>query len=293
MNNSPIVVSGLPLIIRGKLPRMLQLQNEYYDPIPNADSVVDTVMKGFGRKADIFTFVQDVANTEPKYKYYMELDGAAVLRLTTYDHWWKKQIIDKTRNMIRKASKAGVEIKVVPFSDDVVNGIMSIYDESPYRQGRPFLHYKKGFDAIKASHITYVERSDFIGAFFEGKMIGFIKLVHSNGFSNLMQILSMVEHREKAPTNALIAKAVEICTAKNVPLLHYGMWSRRTMGDFKKKHGFERFEVPRYFIPLNVKGRALLSTGFHRPLKERLPEDYVDKLAEVRTKLRARKLAAA
>jgi hypothetical protein len=102
-----------------------------------------------------------------------------------------------------------------------------------------------------------------------------------------------VEHREKAPTNALIAKAVEICTTKKVPLLHYGMWSRRTMGEFKKKHGFERFEVPRYFIPLNVKGRALLGTGFHRPLKERLPEDYVDKLVAVRTKLRARKLAAA
>lgn len=271
---------------------MLRLQNEFYDPLRDAKPLVNALLENAKARADIFTFIQDVARPQPRYDYHMEPSGQAVLALTTYEHWWKKQISDKTRNMIRKAPKAGVEIRLVPFSDELVNGIIGIYDESPLRQGRPFLHYKKGFDAIRASHITYVERSEFIGAFFEGKMIGFIKLVHSDGFSNLMQILSMMQHREKAPTNALIAKAVEICIEKKVPLLHYGMWSRRSMGEFKIRHGFEKVEVPRYFVPLNVRGKIFLSLGFHRPLKERLPENYVDKLVDVRTKLRARKAVA-
>jgi hypothetical protein len=289
---SAFSLCGIDLVQRGGFARILRLQNEFYDPIPDAKKLVNAVLESNEVSADIFTFVQDVARTEPKYDYHMEPSAQAILRLATYDHWWKKQISDKTRNMVRKAPKAGVEIRVVPFSDEVVNGIMEIYDESPLRQGRPFLHYKKGFAAIRASHITYVDRSEFIGAFYQGKMIGFIKLVHSDGFSNLMQILSMVQHREKAPTNALIAKAVEICTQRQVPILHYGMWSRRSMGEFKIRHGFERVEVPRYFVPLTVRGRLLMSLGFHRPLKERLPETCVDKLVDVRSRFRSRKAAA-
>ncbi len=65
----------------------------------------------------------------------------------------------------------------------------------------------------------------------------------------------MISERDKAPTNALIAKAVEICAEAGVGLLQYGIWSRRSMGAFKKHNGFQAVEVPRYYVPLNWRGK--------------------------------------
>jgi len=186
--------------------------------------------------------------------------------------------------MIRKSQKKGLDVRVIEFTDEFVKGIEEIYNESPMRQGKPFIHYKKDFQTLKRDHITYLERSEFIGAFYQGELIGFVKLVHGNGVSNLMQIISKIGHRDKAPTNALIARAVEICAQRGVPYLHYGVWSRRGLGDFKIHHGFERFDVPRYFVPLNVKGKLILALRLHRKISEHLPGNCADFLAGLRTK---------
>jgi hypothetical protein len=57
---------------------------------------------------------------------------------------------------------------------------------------------------------TFLEKSVFIGAFLGEELIGFAKLTwdETRTQANLMHILAMVEHRDKAPTNALIAQAV-------------------------------------------------------------------------------------
>ena len=155
---------------------------------------------------------------------------------------------------------------------------------APYAEGRPYWHYRNDFATVKGAHITYVEQTDFIGAFLGTELIGYIKLVHGRGKSSIMQILSKIAHRDKAPNNALIAKAVEICTANNVPHLHYATWSRRGLGDFKISHGFQRFEVPRYFVPLTAKGAFMLRFKLHHRLRDRLPEKWVDYFALVRAK---------
>ena len=207
-----------------------------------------------------------------------------MLQLSTYDHWWKKQINDKTRNMVRKAYKAGVEIRAVDFSEELVERIAGIYNETPIRQGRRFKHYGKSLTTIKNEHATFLDRSDFFGAYYGPELVGFVKLVHGENVSSLMQIISMVSHRDKAPTNALIAKAVECCASKNVPFLQYGTWSRRSMGDFKKHHGFQRFQIPRYYIPLTPLGRILLRCGLHRRFIDRVPESWLDQFATWRSK---------
>jgi hypothetical protein len=273
-----------PLSFQGRFPRVGRLRDEYYDQIESPEAFLGALNREAPACCDIFTFAQPVADPVPRYSYPREADSVAVLELSSYEHWWKKQVNDKTRNMVRKAAKAGVELRETTFDDEFVAGIVRIYNESPLRQGRRFRHYGKPFDVIKQEHSTFLDRSELIGAYYEGELIGFIKLVHGQGVSNLMQIISMISHRDKAPTNALLAKAVERCTTLGIPRLHYGVWSRRSMGDFKKHHAFTRVEIPRYYIPLTTVGSLALRLGLHRSVMDRIPEPWLDKMADWRTK---------
>ena len=281
-----MLVENKEVVVSGKFPRIARLQDEYYDWVEDPRDIVAKVKSG-GVKADMFTFLQKVTDRTTRYDYHHEQDSIAVLPITTYEHWWTKQINVKTRNMVRKAEKCGVSVRVVEFNDDLIKKIKEVYDESPLRQGKPFKHYGKDLATLKSSHISFLDRSQFIGAFYGNELIGFIKLVHDEGISHLMQIISKISHRNKAPTNALIAKAVEICAQRGMPYLHYGIWSKRGLGDFKKHHAFEKLDLMRYFIPLNVKGKMILALKLHHKFSERLPQKWVDIILGLRSRWNA------
>lgn len=283
-----IIIDDIETVISGRFIRIARLKAEYYEFVDDPSNFIAKA-KSNEVSADLFTFVLGVGDRNTRYDFHTEIDNISVLPITTYENWWKRQINDKTRNMIRKAQKKAVDVRVIKFSDDLVKGIVEIYNESPTRQGKPFLHYGKDFETVKRGHISYMERSEFIGAFYKNELIGFVKLVHGNGVSNLMQIIAKIAHRDKAPTNALISKAVEICARLNVPYLHYGVWSRRGLGGFKKHHAFQRFEVPRYYIPLNYRGRLILKLGLHHKIVNLLPENWVDILLSLRSKWSSRR----
>jgi hypothetical protein len=283
-----MTIEGKAIAVSGRFPRIARLRAEYYEYVAEPRSFIDQ-LKASGGRADVFTFLQETPEKEPKHRFRHEWESISVVRISTFDHWWKKQVNDKTRNMVRKAQKAGVELRAVPYSDEFVRGIVKIYNESPVRQGKPFKHYGKNFETIKAEHGEYLDRAELIGAYYQDELIGFIKLVHGRGVSNLMNIISMISHRDKAPTNALIARAVEICAQRGVPYLHYGLWSKRGLGDFKKHHAFEQMDVVRYFVPLKIRGQIALGLKLHRSLTEMLPEKLVNVLAEWRAKWNARR----
>ena len=116
-------------------------------------------------------------------------------------------------------------------------------------------------------------------------MIGFAKVTHSANYSIVMNVVAMISHRDKAPVNALIAKTIEVCSKKSIPLLMYGVWGRRPgLKDFKVANGFERFEIPRYFVPLSRKGKLLLKLSLHRRLIDRIPEKLLIKLGDLRAR---------
>jgi len=265
-------VQNVEVLVSGRLLKRGRLAAEYYEWVEEPDSFLRD-LAGAPSRIDLFTFVQHVSNLTPRRDFFYETETLAVLPITSYENWWKTQVNDKTRNMIRKAGKAGVELRVAEFNDEFVNGIMAVYNECPVRQGKAFKHYQKDFATLKRTHETFRDRSDFIGAYYQGQLIGFAKLVHGRGVSSLMQIISMLGHRDKAPTNALIAKAVEICTQRSVPLLHYGIWGRAGgLGDFKKHHAFQCFELPRYTVPLSPLGRLMLRLKLHRNAADYVPE---------------------
>jgi hypothetical protein len=283
-----MTIDGIDLDLGGRFFKLAKLHNEHYDYLPDPAAFI-AKLKNSGAKIDLFTFVSEIHGRSPKYGFHQEPDHLAVIPLTTYENWWKHQISDKTRNMARKAAKKGLEIKTVRFDDDFVRGIQGINDESPVRQGKPYWHYREDFETVKRLNITFGEQSEFIGAYLGSELVGYIKLVRGNGKASIMQILSKIAHRDKAPNNALMAKAVEICTEMNIPALHYAYWSRRGLGDFKISHGFQCFDIPRYFVPLTRKGALVLKLRLHHKLKERVPEKWMDIYIHWRAKFLAMK----
>ena len=265
-----MTIDGLALCISGRFLRIARVRDEPYECLHDSERFVAT-LRNQRHRPDLLSFMQPVGDQQPHHPFYHESESLAVLRITTYNDWWKKKIRTHTRNHIRKALKRGVELRQVPFDDDLVRGVKAIYDECPLRQGKPCWHYRKDFETIKAGLATFLDRSDFIGAFWQGELIGFIKMTSENATAGLMHIISMIAHRDKAPTDALIMKAVELCAGKKISDLHYGLWSSGGFGKFKENHSFECYEVPRYFVPITSKGWLALKLGLHRRLADRLP----------------------
>lgn len=285
-----MIIANKEIVVDGKLLKIAKLKGEYHEWLDDPCGFVDE-MKRQRTGADVFTFIQSITDRTPRFQFYHEWESVAAVPISTYDTWFKKQINDKTRNMIRRAQKSGVEVRLVPFNDDLVKGIKNIYDETPVRQGKPFKHYGKSLETLKESHITFLEKSDFLGAYYQDELIGFVKLVREGKASDMMHIISMVGHREKAPTNALIAKAVELCAERGDCYLQYGPWSGRTLIDFKKHHAFERVDLPRYFVPLNLTGKVMLKLKLHRKMTSVLPEKWRYALINVRNRFNEARLA--
>ena len=282
-------VDGIDISTSGKIIRIARVSAEGYEFIDDPPSFISDMKKNDIR-ADIFTFTQKLPDTEPMYRYHMEWDNVAALPITSFDHWWTKQLNDKTRNMIRRAGKKGVVVKIVEFDDEFAKGITNIYNESPMRQGKPFWHYGKGFETVRKENATFLERSYFIGAYFENELIGFIKLVYEKDFASMMQIISMIKYRDKAPTNALVAKAVEICADNRIPYLVYakysahGMKKRDSLSEFKHHNRFLKVDIPRYYVPLTIKGNVAIKLKLHRNIAQLLPENVMAFMKDIRRK---------
>jgi len=280
-------VDNKVVVVTGKWIKTASIRDEWDQDIEDPASLI-AELRNSGVKADIFTFWQRLPETKPKYNYYMEWESIAAIPIKSFNHWWGK-LPEETRRNIKKAVKRGVIVKVVDFDDELVRGIMNIYNEIPIRQGKPFWHYGKKFDVVKRENSTFLDKSDFIGAYYNEELVGFLKLVNVGEYAFPMQILSMVKHRDKAPTNALIAKAIEICDQKRIPYLVYGTWSSGGLSEFKRRNGFEKFLLPRYYIPLNIKGTIALKLHLHHGIVGMLPEKLILYLIDLRTKWYSRK----
>lgn len=283
--NHIISVNDIDFKVQGRFIKTAQLNDEYYVGVPDAAALIAQMRRQPSRLgADVFTFVQALHDREPHFSHLLSWDQMAVLPLTTYAHWFDKQLTFKPRNRLRKAWKSGVEVRVVEFSDDFIRAVMAIYNETPLRQGKRNWHYGKDFDTVKREHATFLERSEFIGAYVGDELVGFAKLTHSAQHSIVMNMVAKVSQRDKAPTNALLAKAIEQVTAWHIPLLNFGVWGRRGLNEFKLANAFECSAVPRYHVPLTLKGEWALKLNLHRGVKERLPEHWIVKLADTRAR---------
>jgi hypothetical protein len=279
--------------------KWLKLASVRHEELVEGDTVADpqsvvSQLKRSGLGADLFTFAQRLPNNAKKYKYFTEWENAAVIPITNFSHWWKDCAEYSIRKAVNRAKKLGVVVKVAQFNDEFVQGTCPIYNEVPVRQGKAFWHYGKDFQTIKRELGTYLERSTFLAAYYHNELIGFMKITWVNTTGTITQILSMKSHFDKRPNNALIAKAIEICESECKTHFIYGSFvyydPNSTLTEFKRRNGFEPVPLPRYYIPLTLKGKIALRLGLHRGIAGNTPEAVMRQYLKLRRLLSERKL---
>ena len=284
-------IDGRTIVVTGKWLRVAAANDEDLvegEVVPNPQVFISELKKS-PVGADILTFPQSMLEAPPTHRYPFEWDNVALARTEDFNAWWKN-LPQEARKNARRAIKKGVSVRVAKFDDDFVKGIKGIYDETPVRQGMHFWHFGKDLATVKMENGTYLDRSEFIGAYLDAELIGFIKFVYVDKRAKIMQILSKTRHYDKRPMNALIAKAVEVCNEKGMSYLEYSKFTfgnKKTsqLTEFKRRNGFEPLKFARYYVPLTLKGRIALKLKLHRGLLGILPSGLIDILLRVRSRL--------
>lgn len=280
------------VVIKGNILKSAEIYDESwleFKNMPEPTTIINKLIES-AVKPDLFTFTQKVHDKSARYPYHTEQDNLSVANFESYTDWFEKKINRSVRKHIRKSVAEGLRTERVAFTDEFVNGIVSIYNELPVRQGRKFWHYGKSFDEVKQDNSTYLDRSVFIGTYFNSELVGFLKFVADGNVATIMQILSKSSYASKRPTNALISKAVEECESSNIKYLVYGkhIYGKKdesSLITFKENNGFRMMEFPKYYIPLTVKGRIALKLGIHKGYANLIPGNIRKSLLSIRSKL--------
>lgn len=270
--------SSRQLVITGRWLKTARVVDEGLlegETFPDPELFVESFHQA-GGKADILTFVEKLPNTQPRYAYYWEWSNLATLPITTYSNWLKNQTEHDVRSAIKKAARLGVVVKTAELDDAFLKGVKAIYDESPVRQGTRFWHYQKDLKTIKKETSTYADRSTFLGAYFEDQLIGFLQLVYlGNVEAVVFHIIALKKFAKLKPSNGLIAKAVELCEQRGIAYMTYARYvyrnPRSSLTEFKRRNGFQKSLLPRYYIPVTAKGKMALKLRLHRPLVDWIP----------------------
>jgi hypothetical protein len=228
---------------------------------------------------DILTFAQKLPAVSPMWKYPIEWESVAAVRLSNFTTWWES-LPQETRKNARRATKRGVVVDVRPLDDDLIRDIVELNNDSPMRQGAPFHHYGKSFDQVKKDQSTHLERSDFICAYVGKELIGFLKMVYCGAFGSLLLLITKPSHNDKRTANALMVKAIERCLERGMSFMVYGKYRYgnqppTSLMKFKDHHGFSEIMVPRFYVPLTLKGEIGMAMKLHRDRVALLPESVI------------------
>jgi hypothetical protein len=276
-------VNGRNIIVQGRWLKVANIHEEEWSEaeIDKPEECIQSLKDhhSHGLRADVFTFTQKLPNREAKYPYPMEWDSLAVIHLTTFAEWWEG-LPQETRKNTRRAAKRGVVVKVVQLDEKLIQDIMELNNASRMRQGRLFDHYGKTLEQVRKDQSSFPASSDYVCAYFGKELLGFVKIVRCGEISTILQIITKEDSNDKRPSNALIVKLVEHCFETGMKYVIYGKYvygnkRRSSLIEFKKRHGFREVLVPRYYVPLTVKGRIGIAFNLQRGLVGILPNAII------------------
>jgi hypothetical protein len=239
-----------------------QYSIEYiYDAEPTSGLLADLRQKG----VDLFTFAQrSFLNSGPQHAFPKENEVIALLEINTFDDWWRFQIGKKVRQRILGAQRKGIAVKLVEANEDFFKGARSVYNETPMRQGLRYEGYGLSLSDVRKK-FGNLERSDILGAYLEGKLVGFIWIVYGDRVASIESYVSLIKYRSKAPNNVLMAEAVKRCSERGFHFLWYARFGYlQGLDMFRKHHGFAASPNVRYFVPLSTKGVLAIRLGIHK-----------------------------
>ena len=279
-----IEVNGQPLVAHGKWLKIASVHDEEWlvDETSSPELCAKTLknQKRGAVRADIFTFAQKLPNKSPKYDYPMAWESVAAVELTSFKAWWES-LPQEARKNVRSSQKRGVTVDIKPFDDNLIKAISDVNNDSPTRQRIRNAHYGKSLERVRKDYSAFVDRSDFIVTNIGDETIGFLKLVYRGEVASILNLTTKGSHYDKRPGNALIAKAVELCEAKGVRYLTYGLFNYGNKKDsplreFKIRNGFQEVLVPRFYLPLTFWGKLCFKLNIHRGLLGILPQNVIN-----------------
>jgi hypothetical protein len=282
---------GRDVLVSGRFVRIAEIHEEEW----TADQVIGdpadylAAIRKCGTRVDVFTFTQKLPQRELKPGYTVEWDNVAAIHTGEFDAWWNG-LPQEARKNSRRAVKRGVTVREFKLDEQAVRGIMEIYNEVPMRQGRPFAHYGKPYERVAQELSSLPDRSEFIGAFHGEELVGFIKLVYMGDIASILHIVSKHSHYDKRPSNALVTFCAERCRDRGIAWLTYGkfQYGNKTdspLTEFKRRNGFEKVDMPRYYAPLTTVGRVFTGLRLHRGLIGLLPAGVISALLATRARL--------
>ncbi len=276
-------VNGKKVFAEGRWLRMAMVRSDemMVNELENPELYIKKLREDGTRdiKADIFTFTQKIPATTPKYPYPMECESVAAIHLVTFKEWWES-LPQETRKNVRRSQKRGVVIRLKEFDDDLIEGIRGVNDDSPLRQGMRNAYYGKSSEESRKLYGEFVGRCDFICAYFDNELIGFLHLVYRGDVASILNLTTKPSHFDKRPANALMAKAVEVCKSRGISYITYGLYNYgnkrdNSLREFKVRNGFKEILMPRFFVPLTQWGKLCMKVKLHRGLVGILPHSVI------------------
>ena len=136
-----IQVNEKTVIISGKWLRFATILHEEWleGPLLNAPDLIIAALKNTKCAADIFAFSQKPYEASAYYPHYYTLDNAAAIPITLSRTGSNEAFLGKLRQDVSRATRLGVTVRQTVLDDALLEGITRIYNETPIRQGAPFL----------------------------------------------------------------------------------------------------------------------------------------------------------
>jgi hypothetical protein len=229
--------------------------------------------------ADVFTFAQKLPSNRPRYSFPMEWESVAAIPILSFKEWWDG-LPQETRKNVRRSQKRGVVIAVKELDSNLVEEIRGVNDDSPQRQGAKNAYYGLTSEDTWKRYGDFNGRCDFICAHSSGEMIGFLHLVYREDVAAILNLTVKASHFDKRPSNALVARAVEICEGRGISHISYGLYNYgnkrdSSLREFKIRNGFKEILIPRYFVPITPWGSLCMKAKLHRGLIGILPHSVI------------------
>jgi hypothetical protein len=285
-------IGGRRLVARGKRLRIATIRGDEMAEreLENPMLYINELKGGSNQtlKADIFSFVQKLPATLPRYAYPMEWESVAAIHLGGFKQWWEA-LPQETRKNVRRSEKRGLVVKTREFDRDLIEGIRDINDESPLRQGMRNPYYGKSVEETKELYGEFIGRCDFICAYSGEELVAFLHLVYRGDVASILNLTTKASHFDKRPANALVAKAVEVCEQRGISYVTYGLYNygnkrNSPLLQFKIRNGFEEIRVPRFYVPLTAWGAICVKLKLHRGLIGILPSSVISLVVDLRSK---------
>jgi hypothetical protein len=192
----------------------------------------------------------------------------ALLSFDNFDEWFASLKKD-TRNEIRKGSKRGVETKVIEeLSVSEAQEIVSLFRESPFREGRYFEGYHHWtLDRVMGSFKTNEEFISIVSVY-EGRIVGVARTKFKGPVGVVNNLLSSLDARRKVIgiSNSLLATQIEMLSDRGVSHLAYGkMGVLGGLDHFRVSNGFTSVPVNYNYVLLTRKAKVFAKFKIYQP----------------------------